>query len=224
MLVKTKGIVLGQIPFKESSLIIKIYTEELGTRGFIQSAAKKTKKQSKTAYFLPLSLLDLVVYHKPNRDLDTISEVKFLYTFRKIPFETSRSSVAIFLAEFLHQALKFEAQDPSKFRFLEKKIRELDADETNVANFPITLAMELSHFIGFGPTDFEDLKEEIDQTKPSEKSISIIKSLIRGDHETTLSSGKERRELLEIILKFYSNHIENFRELNSLPILHEVLA
>ena len=224
MLVKTKGIVLGQIPFKESSLIIKIYTEELGTRGFIQSAAKKSTKKSKTAYFLPLSLLDMVVYHKPNRDLDTISEVKFAHTFQSIPFETSRSSIAIFLAELLNQVLKVEASDRDKFRFLETSIRSLDQPETPISDFPIRFILELSHYIGFGPSEFQDIENEMDLITPSDRAKAIIQSLMDGNSKPELGSGKDRKEVLEILLKFYSNHIENFRELNSLPILHTVLA
>ena len=224
MILKTKGIVLGQIPFKESSLIIRIYTEELGTRGFIQNAAKSNVKKSKTAYFLPLSLLDLVIYHKPERDLDNISEVKFYKSFRTIPFNTIRSSIAIFISEVLSQALKHEPGNQQKFDFIARSILEFDDPDYPFMDFPVHFLARLTHYLGFGPSAIDDIQEEVNTSQNPEFFGNMMKLMVEKGEIPQFSNGKERLGFLEIMLAFYRNHIENFREIKSLPILHEVLS
>jgi len=64
MLIKTRGIVLQQFKYLDSSLIVKIYTEELGLQSYMVKGSRSKKSTQKPAYFQPLSLIDLVVYHK----------------------------------------------------------------------------------------------------------------------------------------------------------------
>ncbi len=224
MILKTRGIVLGQIPFKESSLIIKIYTEELGTRGIIQRAAKSNSKKSKSAYFLPLSLLDLVIYHKPERDLDSISEVKFFKAYQSIPFQTVRTSIAIFLSEVLSQALRHEPGNTQKFDFISKALLEFDEPDFPFKDFPGQFLFKLTHYLGFGPQSIEDLQEGIDQSSDPKLFNSLIRDMLKENEYPSFSSGNERLGFIKIILNFYQKHIENFRDIKSLYILHEVLA
>ncbi len=221
MLSKTSGIVLGHIPFKENSIIVRIYTLEYGSRGFIQSSAKSSKKSNKMAYFLPLSLLDLVVYHKENRDLGRISEMKFSHSFQRIPFDTTRSAIAMFLSEVLSHALRQEPGNREKFHFISACIKELDSEECQLKNFPLFFLLQLSHLLGFGPSSKEDFTEYL----PAKTLVKEerVEELINGDFDS-IESGSERKELLDLLLGFYKLNLENFNEIKSLPILHEILA
>jgi DNA repair protein RecO (recombination protein O) len=223
MLKKIRGIVLGHIPFKENSIIIRIYSEEFGTRGFIQSAAKSGLKKNKMAYYIPLSLLELVVYHKASRDLDRISEVKFLHTFLAMPFETARASIALFVSEVLNHSLRQEAGSREKFDFLFHSIVKLDNPNIPFQNFPIQFLFDLTFYLGFGPSDKTDLFSDLPSSIRIEKSECHISELIEGK-KVNISSGKERLKVIEILINFYKIHLENFNEIKSLPILHQVLS
>jgi DNA repair protein RecO (recombination protein O) len=65
MLHKTRGIALNYIRYRESSIIAKIYTEAFGIQSYIVNGVRSSKsKMNRIALFQPLTLLDMVVYHK----------------------------------------------------------------------------------------------------------------------------------------------------------------
>jgi DNA repair protein RecO (recombination protein O) len=76
MLQKTSGIVLGFLRYGDSSIITRVYTEEYGLQSYIVNGVRSAKAKNKISLYQPLTLLDLVVYHKENKDLKRISEVK----------------------------------------------------------------------------------------------------------------------------------------------------
>ena len=76
MIKKTGGIVLGSIKYKDTSLIVKIFTRELGLKSYLINGVRVQGKGSKSALYQPLTLLDLVVYDKENASLQRISDAK----------------------------------------------------------------------------------------------------------------------------------------------------
>ena len=59
MLIKTRGIVLGFIKYKETSVIVSIYTEAIGLKSYIVNAVRD--KKNRAIFFQPLTILDLVL-------------------------------------------------------------------------------------------------------------------------------------------------------------------
>ena len=57
MLHKTKGIVIKSTPFRESSLICKIFTEKFGLQTYIVNSVRSSGKTGKAALFQPLTIL-----------------------------------------------------------------------------------------------------------------------------------------------------------------------
>lgn len=74
MLHVTKGIVINFIRYRESSIIVKIYTELFGLRTYIVNGVRNSKT-AKIALYQPLSQVDLVVYENPKADMQRISEI-----------------------------------------------------------------------------------------------------------------------------------------------------
>ncbi len=56
MLVKTRGIVLNFIKFRETSIIVRIYTEQLGLQSYIINSVRKKSPGSRMALFQPFTL------------------------------------------------------------------------------------------------------------------------------------------------------------------------
>ena len=59
MLHKTRGIVINNIKYGETSIIIKIYTEVFGLQTYIENGVHNAKSKNKIALFQPLNLLDM---------------------------------------------------------------------------------------------------------------------------------------------------------------------
>jgi len=72
MLHKTRGIALHATKFSETSSVVKIYTELFGLQSYLVKGVRKQKAKIKPGLFQPLTILDLVVYHKEKYSLQNI--------------------------------------------------------------------------------------------------------------------------------------------------------
>ncbi|MBP7488045.1 MAG: recombination protein O N-terminal domain-containing protein, partial [Parabacteroides sp.] len=72
MLYKTRGIVLHSIPYSDKYSIIYMYTEAFGRVSYLVARTRGKKSNISRALFIPLSVLEMEVDHKQNRDLHRI--------------------------------------------------------------------------------------------------------------------------------------------------------
>ena len=120
MIHKTKGIVLSHIKYKESSIIAQIYTREFGKRSYIVNGVRTKKNNGKIALYQPLTLLDLDVYERKSKNIQRINDVKCSHPYSSIPFDIKKTTIAIFLSEFLSKSLQNkEFTDTDKFDFIQ---------------------------------------------------------------------------------------------------------
>ncbi len=226
MLYKTKGIALNYIRFKETSIIAKIYTAAFGIQSYIVNGVRNTKsKGNRIALFQPLTLLDLVVYHKGKNDsVHRISEIKCHMPFHSIPFEIGKSAIALFLTEILGKTLNEEEKNEALFEFLENSILDFDNVTANYENFHIQFLWHLAAFLGFGIENVADLESELKQNHYpyilTDSEMSILGELISASSYGNLKMGKSNRTaLLEKLIFFYKIHIEGLGEVKSLDVL-----
>lgn len=232
MLHKTRGIVLNQIRYKESSIIVKIYTEELGLQSYIVNGVRsKSAKKNRIALFQPLTLLDLVVYYSPNKSINRISEQKCSVPFSSIPFEILKSSLSLFIAEILIKTLSKESEsNPPLFNYIFKVIIELDKEEKLLNNFHIKFLIGLMSFLGIKPLSADNMFDTVSLSyqgknpviQPTLKENRIINELLNDELISTINSN-ERNNILQFTINYLSSQIENFGIVRSKDILQEVL-
>src|SRR4051812_33656990 len=128
MLHKTRGIVFHVTPYAESSVVAKIYTEQLGLQSYLVNGVRSKKAKIKSGLLQPLSLLDMVVYHKDRGGLQRIKELRQATggQFSTIPFDVVKSSVVIFINEVLYKSVKEEEANPQLFDFIFHALQLLD--------------------------------------------------------------------------------------------------
>ena len=97
MLHKTRGIVFSYTEYRETSLIVKIYTELFGIQSYIVNGVRKKNAKLNVGWFQPLTLVELVVYHKERHGLQRISEIRPMPALRDIPFYVIKSAIVLFL-------------------------------------------------------------------------------------------------------------------------------
>lgn len=229
MLHKTKGIVLSYVPYRETSIIVKIYTERFGIQTYVENSVRKAKGKNKMALFQPLTLLELVVYHNERKDIQRISEIKCPNPLTSVPFEIKKTSLGIFINEVLNKSLKEEEANEELFFFLYQAILTLDALQVEVENFHLKFLAKFSTFLGFAP---QNTKEIIDQlyeaglSIPKEERVekALDHILLSTWESQVLMTNLERSQVLDLLVNFYRLHIEHFNNLKSTPILKEVLS
>lgn len=230
MLHKTRGIALSYIRYRESSIIAKIYTEAFGIQSYIVNGVRSSRsKSNRIALFQPLTLLDLVVYHKDKADaLHRISEIKCRVPFHSLPFDIVKSSLALFMTEILSKCLREEEENIPLFAFLEDVILYLDEAKGGYENFHIHMLAQLAFFLGFGMESASDLQNEL-QVNHYPLGMDAIQHTaleiwISAPMGAPVPLDKARRlSLLNMLLFFYKIHLDSLGEIKSLEVLHEVL-
>ena len=110
MLQKTKGIVLHTLKYNDTSIIVDMYTELSGRASFLVTVPRSRKAAVKSVLFQPLSFIELEADYRPNATLYRVTEAKSFYPFSSIPYDPYKSSMALFLSEFLYRAIREEAE------------------------------------------------------------------------------------------------------------------
>lgn len=224
MLHKTRGIVLGHIKYGDSSIISKVYTEEFGLQTYIVNGVRSKSSKNKIALFQPLTLLDMVVYHKDNRDINRISEMKCSMVFHTIPFEQKKICMVMFLAELLNKTLKDQPANDALFELIVHTIAYLDEVEAKYENIHLQFMIQLAAFLGFSPGTVEDILEEIRLSLTEEEKRNLSDLMTAAPDEHIRISNHSRRHLLDCLVRYYAIHVENFGTLNSIAVLQEIFS
>ena len=151
MLQKTKGIVLHTLKYNDTSIIVDMYTELSGRASFLVTVPRSRKAAVKSVLFQPLSFIEFEADYRPNATLYRVKEAKSFYPFSSIPYDPYKSSMALFLSEFLYRAIREEAENRPLFAYLQHSIIWLDECGDGFANFHLVFLMRLSRFLGLYP-------------------------------------------------------------------------
>ncbi len=231
MLHKTRGIALSYIRYRESSIIAKVYTEAFGIQSYIVNSVRSSRsKSNRIALFQPLTLLDMVVYHKNKTDsLHRISEMKCRIPFHSLPFDVVKSCLGLFLTEILTKALREEEENTPLFEFLEDAVLYLDNAERDFENFHIHVLTQLAFFLGFGMETAADLANELRDNhypaRPDAMQQTALQIYLSAPFGVHVPLDKSRRlSLLNMLVFLYKIHLDSLGEIRSLEVLHEVLS
>ena len=230
---KTKGIILHYITFKETSVITKIYTEKFGVQSFIINGIRSKSSKKSLALFQPLTLLDLVVYIKKNENnqegIKRISEYKSAFPFQSIPFDIKKSTIAIFITELISKSLKEDfTEEENIFTFLEQSIQYLDEATDQYESFHIHFMVQFARYIGFGITYKNDIRI-LSSTHIGIEDINQLTQEILSFNQNEFNvpiklSNEQRKAILNLLLTYYSSHIEGFATMKSKPILEQIFS
>lgn len=236
MLIKTRGIVLSYIRYRETSIIARIYTERLGLQSYLVNGVRKAKPPGRIALFQPLTLLELVAYTSRNGGLTRLSEFRCAEPFRTLPYDVRKSSIALLLSEIVSRVLLEEEENEPMFTFLHDSVLAFDRQETGFENFALVFLLQLSHYLGFGPETGEEITTQVafatDAAAGTHHGPTALRrefdqyfdALIKTPATAAIPNGRIRRELLGVLIRYYQLHVERLGDIRSLSVLSEVLA
>lgn len=239
MQVKTKAIVIHTIRYAEADLIVKMFTEQMGSVSFLVKGVLKSKKgKLRASFFQTGSFLEIDAIHKEKKSLHTLKEVKSQIHFKSLHSNIVKSSILSFLFEVINQVLIDQEPDEDLYRFFDNAFIWLD-DNEDVALFHVLFLIKFTAFLGCFPDEsstdlpvfdiesgsfvsysngnmnisnelLDDFKLLLGMEFDALKEISIVKH--------------QRKELLKMILKYYSFHVAGYREPKSLLVLEQLFS
>ncbi len=240
---KTRGIVLRSIKYGETSLVVTIFTELFGVQTYMVNGVRTAKKSSaKANHFQPVAILDLVVYHNENKQMQRIREFSWAVLYNSLLSDVIKNSIASFMAELIQKCLKQPEPNTDLYNFCEESFLQLDkSDKIVAANFALFFTLHLTHFFGFrmagnfsSDNQVLDLQEgsfiDHQPTHPNfieGKNAELTAQLLKVMQPVELVEFKLnheiRRNLLLRYLEYYALHIHDFGQMKTLMVLQEVL-
>lgn len=234
MYISTKAIVLNAIKYQEKSLIVHCYTEQQGLKSFfVPSAFSSAKNRQKAAYFLPLTLLEVDVNFRNKGSLEHFKSIRIHEPYLSIHGDIHKNAIALFMAETLTNCLKESQPDSELYQFLETALLWLDHHDS-IANFHIITLLKLTKYLGFAPSndssgDYFDHQNGTFTVSYNNSCLTIDESVLikKGlflsyDDEKNHLTGKERQQILALILNYYQVHLDNFKIPQSITVFKEL--
>jgi DNA repair protein RecO (recombination protein O) len=239
MQVTTKAIILTSLKYGDTSLITKAFTASDGLKSYLLKGVLASKKgKLKTAYFQPLTQLEIVAHHKNKGNLESIREAKVNYHYQTLHTDIAKSAMTQFLSEMLSNSIHEEESNEGLFNYIEASLQWLDTNN-EIPNFHLRFLVNLTRYLGFYPdinamnSDYFDLLEGEFTDSPSlnpmltGENLNFFKIVLgtNFDELHTIKMNKtNRQELLKSLVLYYELHLQGFRKPKSLAILNEVFS
>ncbi len=240
------GIVLGTVRHSDRHNVTNVYTRERGRMAFLSPAGSSKSSRQTAARLQPLSIIEAEANISPTRELHILSAILPIKVWKTLYYDPFKSSVVMFLSEFLTKLLREAPSEPRLWDFIANSMSILDATDNRIAtaNFHITFLISLSFMMGIQP----DVSEYGDGMEFDMKSgtmaypfsaishngirldaykTSFLPTILRINFANARFfrfSGKERSELLDHILKYYGLHFPGSDNLKSLEIMKEIFS
>ena len=147
-----QGIVLQSIRYGDTSLIVKVFTRNLGLRSYMVKGAFNRNSKSRAALFQNLHLINYVEASRPNKgSLGYLKDVQLTTVYQSIPFVMNKSAILMYISELLSKTIIEQEQNEVMFDFIVRSLLWLDLVEQDYANFPLFFTLELTRHLGFYP-------------------------------------------------------------------------
>jgi len=237
MLKKTQGIVIKQQKFTDDKRIVVVFTKDSGLKSFIVRFSKS--KKIFFNQFQPLFILDLEYTEKENQSMIWLKESTIHYPYQTLPYKPEKTSIVLFISEFLSKILEPNFVDERVFDFIKNSFLLYDNQEKNT-NFHIFFLISLSVYLGIMPTlnysntakffniktaSFTNIYEEYYCMNDfiSKKFYDFYHIDIANNQDIKLIQS-DRKQLLQKIIDFYTFHFKNIGKLKSLDVLTEMYS
>lgn len=236
---KIQGIVLSVIKHNDRYNIITVFTKLRGRMVFLSTIGTKGSTKRRSARLLPLSVIESEIKLKGNQEIQFLGDVVPVRVWRDIYFNPSKLPIVYFISEFLGRYFRDFYPDLQTWQFVLEATEILDKCDVSTANFPIWFLIGFLDFAGIMPdfSDYEvgdvfDMRSGVPVAEfPSHKdwvsaeNSEYILKLLRMNSfnfHKYIFHERQRREVLEKILRFYSIHYPGVGNLKSFEFLTEI--
>jgi DNA repair protein RecO (recombination protein O) len=240
MLKTVQGVILRTVKYSETSIIFDAYTLELGLRTYIINGVRKKNAKVSPALIQPMSLVEMVVYHNEEKEINRLKEIKPSYVYQQVHFEVTKGTVGLFITEVIQKSVKEITPNETLFDFLEKTYQQLDQTATSIANFPGWFLVQFAQQLGLLPTLepaeelYFDYAEGVLVSKPPvyphflspfhTKLLTSWQPLSFEQAAKLIVDTTDRRLFLNKMIAYYQYNIDGFGKVNSLLILQEIFS
>lgn len=240
MLLKSRAVVLDVSPYAEASVIVKAYTASHGLQSFLVNGVRKQRPRFAPTLFQPLALIELVAYFRKQGGLHRVTEVVAMPPLVHIPYDTVKTTMAIFMAEVVYRSVREEESNAELFGFIDHGVQILDLQQDTPTDFHLIFCLQLTRYLGFYPggrygngSTFFDLKEGLFRSDAPQhpyfldphlcsRLYLLLDSSMENGPDSNLTSA-ERKSILQAIITYYELHHTQGFTIRSHQVLAELM-
>jgi len=232
MRLSDKAIVLQAIKHGDKKFILKLYTHNNG----LVTAAVALNKNIRSSNIFPLSLINVELILKQNKDVHQVTEISSYYILSNISNSLTKLSIAQFLNEILIKAIKESATNKNLYEFIESCLTYLNDTETEFINLHLYFLTEFTKYFGVEPQNNYSIQTPYFDCRDGQFSSMSLAFPLGLNREDSLLfseflkinalkskiSNEQRQVILEVLLAYYRLHFPGFNTIKSLEVLKEV--
>ncbi len=236
-MLKTRAFILSTLKYRESSLILEMFTEEKGRASFIISGVRTKTKKHTIGVLQAGNWVEVLAYFRPGAQLNRIKEVRAMRLYKHIPFSVTKRAILLFCTELAHKLIKSQEQHIELFEFLRQFFYLLDEEEKKTANYPLLFVRSLCSYFGIQPScrkkgrdAYFDMVESAFVSYPPEHELvlkepitTVFAQILAMDSQSLIEKDIEkglRQKLLYSWVDYYKIHLDYFKGLKSLEVLN----
>ena len=247
MLISTSAIVLKTIPYGDTSVIARMFTEDQGKVTILAKGAWRPKNNA-GALLEPMNHIHLQYYHKNSREIQVLKDGGFTQQFSNLRKELSKVIVGLTIVEMMDKSTMDNNPFPILYRLGWRVLEKLNDEKQNIWLVFVFFLYQLSLRLGFLPNIkkcskcnadlisgcFDNYTGELicvncsTQSKISldENSLSALQKLegLHLDDLQTLSINMQGiTNSIQFLDLFISFHLEGLKKLRSMTMLKQIL-
>lgn len=244
MVTKTESVVLRTVDYSESSLIVTLFTREHGIIAVIAKGAKRPKSKF-AALLVPGQVLEVVVYVKSTRNVQTLSEASYMLKLEQLRIDLEKIALVTTTLELINQVLHENEVNEPLFAFLVKFLRWLNEFENPARIIFPYVQIRVMEYIGIGlqvdeTVDIEtssgymniesgtlSKKSEGDQSiQLTEHQFIFLRDSLHSRKQSVFDTDVKKSELsqlIEYLDKYIRYHIDGVKPRKSDAIFDKIL-
>lgn len=245
MIIQTTAIVLRTVDFQESSKIVTLLTKSHGKLAVIAKGAKRPKSKF-TSLMETGNILDVVLYLKNTRSVQTISEASFKEKTFNIRYDFEKLAISTAVIEMIYQLLHENEINEPMYDFAETFLVWLNKTDKRVHNLFPYIQLRLADLMGIGlqldtPTlkkNLNDLCLDMESGRIFGNSGNTVKwslsaaqahYLVLALQSNTASvldlsiSKEEIKNLIRVLDVYLKHHIDGLKDRSSDAIFEQML-
>ncbi len=251
---RLKGIVLRTVKYGDNGHIVDMFTDVRGRMSFMMKTGGSGGRRRPSAgnravasHFMPLSMLEFDCDIHGQHRLPQPRGVVTYNVYQSLNSNPIKSAIALFVSEFLVNALQDGAADNLLYPYLEDSLRWLDGSAGGYANFHLVLMIRLTRFLGIYPnvddiyrdkamgvqeySYFDMLNSEYSYLQPAHpyflcpeeaRALPYLLYMDFNNMHLYHFTRQQRRRCIDVIENYYRLHLPGFGELKSLNVLTEL--
>jgi DNA repair protein RecO (recombination protein O) len=198
------------------------------------------KAAIKPSLLQPLSMLEMVVYNNPVKNIQRIKEAKSQPPLQNLHFDVVKGAIGMFMAELIYRTVKEEEPNENLYDFLENIILTIDASDESLALWPLYFTLHFTQWLGFFPHNNwseENTYFSIEEgsftphmqsqalfiESPHSEYLSRVLSTNINTLPTLDIPKASRTYLLDRMMDYYKVHLSDFSTLKSLSVLSSLM-